>query len=382
MTLPKFSNSYIITARNQPSATSYDNIFPLLDGNLWFYSAPKMYDNEVSDYTPAASSASTTPPAAFSTNLAADLGLAIAAGCPQLTVLVHGLASLFTNVIQDNSILGSGLRQWADYAGLVISFDWPSYDGFDSDFHYSSLPYYFPPPKTSGNIRDNINGSVQAFANLLNMLKGIQSQNSKVQINFVCHSEGNYMMMLGMYELESQASFLNQVILAAADINSGALQSSGSAKDTGQGMAISKLADQVTIYYSVHDDVLPWSYRLRHHHNPSYPDRLGLQGPASYSTTSTPLADNAYGVDCSAVIDKDVIRKYIPQVPHNVDSHFAYFYIPQMLEDWAAVLNGTAPGSVPNRQPNTGAQDGRGYIMNLVKAPEGHLVRGAARAEA
>jgi esterase/lipase superfamily enzyme len=88
--------------------------------------------------------------------------------------------------------LGSGLQQYANYYGLVISFDWPSYGELDSSIYYSSSPYSFPPTKTFGTVRDNINGTVGAFGNLITMLQQIQS-GLEVQINFICHSEGNYM---------------------------------------------------------------------------------------------------------------------------------------------------------------------------------------------
>lgn len=378
MALPTFQNSYIITARQQPNATARENIVPLGGGNLWFYWAPGEYNAEAASYTPAATTASTQPPASYQSRLIQDIQAA-----SQLTVIVHGLGNLFATSIMQMSVLGNGLQQFPQsaYDGLVISFDWPSYDLLDSSIYYAS-GNNFPPEASSGTVRDNINGTAAAFENFLAMLQTIQSKISGLQVNFICHSEGNYMMMLGMYEqLQSkpaQTPFIDQVLLVAADINNGALQSSGPASYTGQGMAISKVSNGVTIYYSSGDDVLPHSQDLkRKDHNPSYPDRLGLEGPDSYSTTATPLAANAYGVDCSAVINQASIEQ-IPQVPPGTSTHSAYFYIPQVLGDWAAVLTGTAPGDVPNRTANPNAQDGQGFIMQrLLQPPQQPLVRHA-----
>jgi esterase/lipase superfamily enzyme len=380
--LPTFQNSYLITARSQPCYSYSANIVPLPNGNLWFYSAPAMYDADACDYKPAGPAAA-APPSSFLTNLTSDLERAIQAGFPQLTVVVHGLGNLFTDSVAEMSTVGSGLQQWGNYGGLVISFDWPSYDMLDSATYYASLPYCFPPKKTSGTIRDNINGTVPGFANLITMLQGIRSRYPEVQVNFICHSEGNYMMMLAMSEqLQSQSPLVSQTLLVAADINNGALQSAGSLPDTGQGMAISKLSDRVAVYYSSGDDVLPHSeYWFSPYHDPSYSQRLGLEGPYSYDTSSTPLASNTYGVDCSAVINDTVIKK-IPQVPPGTSSHASYFYVPQVLLDWAQTLIGTAPGQVVNREANAKAKDGQGYIMQFVSPPANRLIRGSVRRRA
>jgi hypothetical protein len=159
-----FNNSYIITARASPDSTYRANIAPLPNNELWFYTAPGQYEPDASNYVPVVP-ASQTPPQAFLNALTVDLQTATANGCPQLTVLIHGLGTLFTDAVTEMTTLGRGLQQYANYCGLIISFDWPSYAELDS-LYYSS-PYSFPPPGTSGTIRDNINGTVGAFGNLL-----------------------------------------------------------------------------------------------------------------------------------------------------------------------------------------------------------------------
>jgi hypothetical protein len=171
--MTSFNNSYIITARGLPSSTYYLNIAPLPDNKLWFYTAPGQYDPDASKYGPV-SPASQALPQPFLDLLTADLTVAAANGCPQLTVIIHGLGNLFTDAVAEMTTLGSGLQQYAKYYGLVISFDWPSYGELDSSIYYSSSPYYFPPTNTSGTVRDNINGTVGAFGNLITMLQQIQ----------------------------------------------------------------------------------------------------------------------------------------------------------------------------------------------------------------
>jgi hypothetical protein len=43
----RFANSYILTTRNQPAATTKSQTLPLPNGALWWYTAPNQYDPEV-----------------------------------------------------------------------------------------------------------------------------------------------------------------------------------------------------------------------------------------------------------------------------------------------------------------------------------------------
>ena len=172
MGLQSFANSYILTTRSQPVATTKSQTFPLPNGALWWYTAPNQYDPEVTAYTPVGSQPGPSPPQSFLTMIESDLQIAIANGFPQLTVVIHGLANLFADSISEQATLGGGLQQYAQYHGLVISFDWPSYDEIESFLpsNYAPLPYRFPPSTTSGTIRGNVNGSVQAFGTMVAML--------------------------------------------------------------------------------------------------------------------------------------------------------------------------------------------------------------------
>jgi esterase/lipase superfamily enzyme len=366
-----FKNSYVITNRLHPWNTVFD-IEPLPGGTMWFFTAPNPYDPEPTDYQAVAPSPSTTAPASFLTALTADLQAQGSA--PQLTILIHGISTLLSDAIGGLSQMGNGLQQYASYGGLVIVFDWPSYDEIESGIDYSVLPYSFPPAATSGNIRGNVNGSAAAFRNLLAMIASLQGSLPGLHVNVVCHSEGNYMLMLGMHDLAQAggSAGLSQVLMLAADINTGALQLEPADAMTGQGLAISRDASRVTVYYNANDTVLAGSelaYEI--FHNPEYSGRLGLEGPASY--LSGALAGNVIGLDCSAVLNRQALRGILPP---NILIHSAYFYVPQVLADMAATLNGTAAGQVPNRV-DAGAEDGQHYQMQL--QPRQH-VRAVRRA--
>jgi hypothetical protein len=102
---------------------------------------------------------------------------------------------------------------------------------------------------------------------------------------------------------------------------------------------------------------------------------LDLGGPYSYNTGALPA--NTWGVDCSKVISDSVIRS-IAQVPPGTSSHSAYFYIPQVLMDWAATLTGTAEDRVANRVLNPVAEDQQAFIMEYQLPPAVRLAREGA----
>src|ERR1700741_4149466 len=111
MTSQSFANSYILTTRDQPAATSKSQTFPLPNGALWWYTAPKQYDPEVAAYTAVGLQPSANPPPAFLGLLEGDLQIAIANGFPQLTVVIHGLANLFSTSVSELAAAGAGLTE-------------------------------------------------------------------------------------------------------------------------------------------------------------------------------------------------------------------------------------------------------------------------------
>ncbi|MEK6280358.1 MAG: alpha/beta hydrolase [Acidobacteriota bacterium] len=282
-----------------------------------------------------------------------------------MTVYIHGLANYFQDTCNELGTYGTNLQEQG-YNGLLIGFDWPSYDEVDSYLYYGSLPYSFPPTKLSGTIRDNINGSVKSFINLLSMLTNICNKNN-AQLNFICHSEGNYMLMLAMHQLDfAPAPFINQILLVAADINTGALQvDSYSPPWSGQLCSLDPFVMGTTVYWSSSDDALPAAEGWTAYHNPSFPNRLGLHGPASFNVNAAKvdeLMSDTYGLDCSLVVNRAVMNKN--QVPPTISVHSSYFYIPQVLQDMAQTLKGVPPEKVVNRA-SAGEPDGRAYIMEL-----------------
>jgi esterase/lipase superfamily enzyme len=340
--------------------------YPLPGGEMnWFMSTAQANDPNVDNYIQQGSSSATVPDS-FKQAIYTAL---LSQNTPQLTVFIHGLGNLFKDAIWGMSSLGANLAAFANYPGLVIGFDWPSYDENVSSAYYASngYPYYFPPVATSGTIRDNINGSRPAFANLLSFLTTLRDCINGLTVSVVCHSEGNYMAELGL--LHNTTSYFDHVLMLAADVNDAVLQTPDSNDPlVGQGNGIVQSATDVTVYFTGNDDVLPlslywWEYD---YHNPEFGGRLGSAGP-TYNAGSQPA--NVYSVDCSGVINVQNF-KYLQQkkiIPTYSDGgslsmHSSYLFIPQVVQDMAALITGTGPGGIANRVATANAG---GYFMKL-----------------
>lgn len=352
-------SSFIIS--NRYPTSDPNSTYPLSNGQMnWYLSSAQANDPNPSNYLQQGSS-SATAPASFQQAIVAALK---AQSSPQLTVFIHGLGNLFPNAIWGMSSLGANLAAFAKYPGLVIGFDWPSYNELWSGWYYATNgnPYFFPPKSTSGTIRDNINGSTPAFQNFLAFLTGLRKSVSGLTISVVCHSEGNYMALLGL--LGNTTQYFNHVLMLAADINNATLQAPNS-KDSlvGQGNGIVQAATDVTVYFTGNDDVLPISlYTYEYsYHNPEFGSRLGSAGPSYNAGQQSP---NVYSVDCAAAINVQNFQYLQSQniIPVNtgggaLSMHSSYLFIPQVLQDMAGVLTGASQGSIANRQdaPNKGA---------------------------
>jgi esterase/lipase superfamily enzyme len=363
-----FKGSYIITNRSNVAATTYTDINPLDGGKMWFYRAEvadRPYVCDSSLYKPFDTTPSTTASAFYQAALVNDLrATADAKGTAHLCVFIQGLGNLFDKAVPVFATMGNYLAAYGGYTGLVIGFDWPSFNGKDSVDHYASTNS-FPPTATSGTVRDNINGSADAFVNFMKMLQTINATlNNRLEVDVICHSEGNYMMMRGMRAVADAGLTgslpIKQVMLCAADINNAALGVPTTDQFLGPyvgwGSNIATNADRVTVYYSANDAALQASDKLFIAHNKQFPHRLGLKGPydARY------LEKNVVPVDCSNVVNQAEVKTlgplgYVPASfwdnddDANGSTHVLYMYTPQILQDLAQTMAGTAADQVPNR---------------------------------
>ena len=304
------SNSYMITNR----AYTWDQYaywtYPVLPpGNNFYFVASGANNSNWQAYQQIGPGSSDSMPPDFRSQLEADIVAAVQAGGPEVTVYIHGLAYHLSDACGTLGRFGAGLAALPQpYKGLLIGFSWPSYGDYESWKHYGSLPYSFPPTAVSGTIRDNINGSTQSLLSLLSELAPLCRKHG-ARLNLATHSEGNYMLMLAMHALSSSSALsdiagagrsIDQVLMLAADINNGALQTTQSLPPwSGQASSIAQYANTVTVYWSSADDKLPYSDGWTSYHNPLFPLRLGLHG--LNSNVRGTILPNVYGLDCSLV---------------------------------------------------------------------------------
>ena len=363
------NNSYMITNRKVPGAVDYQEILPLTGREkqcLWWYmSECSVNDPEVSNFTSQSTSPEQIAPAPFLNSLIDQLNEQLV---PQLTIYIHGLSIHWAKAVTDTADLGSGLKRQG-YEGIVLGFSWPSYNWKASVKHYAS-GNQFPPTKSKGTVRDNIGGSYESFGSLLSFLNNLESSVKGLTINFLCHSEGNYMMMTGMHGRTEDK--LNQVLLIAADINNAALQIPPPNGLAGQGAGIRENCKEVTVYYSACDTMLAYSVYESgqphdHYHNPDFGGRLGTVGP-SYDYALQ--GNNIVGLDCSLVINNGNVDKLEKKgiVPAKTDLHSSYLYVPQILEDIVQTIANKPPESISNRKAARGLNT-NSYVMEPVDKP-------------
>jgi esterase/lipase superfamily enzyme len=329
---PSFNNSYIITNRAYPYTLfpdSTDYVVPLPSGALYFSTSPYPYDSYSIDYTSVTSDSS-----AFLSALTTDLSATVDKnGHANLAVYIHGLGNTYDDAITATADFGTALAQLGNYNGLVIGFSWPSYSQVVAGFpgYYATS---YPPQNISGTIRDNINGSIKSFVAMIQLLLKLGTKTQPLNLSLMTHSEGNFMLMLGMQALKKTGctGSIKNAVMMAADISAAMLQQ-------GQyGQAITDCCDQVNVYYSGCDDVLGYSdYYFVNFHAPLYPTRLGLIGPYAYPPAK-PVPANVSGIDCSQVtVNLGLIT--------NV--HSCYMSVSQIVADISSTLMSSSnPGRI------------------------------------
>ena len=320
-----FSYSYMITNRAMPFATSGASIVPGAPGSLTFFTAPGAYQsqNPMTNYVEVTQDV-------FLERLKADLAKAQGSRSLHLGIYVHGLGNYLTDAMTETAQFGCNLAVAGGYPGLLIGFSWPSYGVFDSGLYYATEGPPPPPliPQRSGTIRDNILGSRSSFAAMVKLLEDqvVAGSMTPVELSFLTHSEGNYMLMVGMSAAEP-VPHVRHCLLLAADISSVSLQ------EGQQGQAIADACGDVTVYYSGADETIASSdYEFFQYHRQDYSTRLGLIGP-HYLPDPTPLSASVTGVDCSRVTQ-------YPAVPSIVDVHSSYLSIAQILRDQTQTMLG------------------------------------------
>lgn len=362
---PTFSNSYIMTTREQPGAESGEALRVLPDGKLFFCSAPGHYVQQDESYvlangTPCTdpldeADSSVMPPASFLQALEQDVRKTTdGTRTAHLTVYVHGLGVTFPTAVSEaaqfglhfqaknvnNDATGTTVCTPVDdklpqdcilcpqdarkglYPGLVIAFDWPSFPLTGPPPIEALLLQTLLAPTTGRQIRMRADDSAEALANVFEhtvqeLGQRLRKDKIKLVATLIAHSEGNYMVMKGAQTAVARRmkNLFNNVLLLAADINSAAL-------NRGQpGQDLRKIGKRVTVYNSTSDpDLLVSSYLWSSLHDPSFQARLGQTGP--YSKLS-----KVFGVDAT-----QATNRVIPDIGDLSVMDFDDCAVPKSLE--------------------------------------------------
>src|SRR3954451_1815884 len=249
-----------------------------------------------------------------------------------VTFFVHGFnvswAASSASYLNLCNLLFSGKNSM----GLCVSFDWPS---------YGNVLGYYPDRAHARACAQDLTFVLSALYDYLLDKQAAAEKNPdnacKAKVSMIAHSMGNYLVqkaMVAAWTRKNQpllASLLNQLIMAAADVDNDLFDEG--APDNKDGNAIANLTYRITALYSGRDAVLGMSAGLKHFDT----RRLGLSGLAHDPPLSTtlPATDNVWQVDCSSFFPPSVGGEQI---------HGAYFVTDGTIELMRQILRGIDRG--------------------------------------
>lgn len=255
---------------------------------------------------------------------------------------IHGFSNSFVDSIERAGWLSA-------FYGLDVNifvFSWPS------------IAALLPIPTPFGDYahdRKTAEASGIAIARTLRRLSDFVDKLSEEErcdqaIHLICHSMGNYVMrnaLQALMKLPDPASptlsainamtsldgtsssplrrYFDKVILAAADEDADAFD------DPKKFKFLPRICRAITVYYSEKDWILSTLSSGTKFNGP----RLGADGPDNMAT----ISDKVSAVDVSAIL-----------APSEPENHQYYRVFPEMRDDIKAVLTGTPPEKVANRQ--------------------------------
>lgn len=254
---------------------------------------------------------------------------------------IHGFSNSFIDSIERGGWLSA-------FYGIDVNmfvFSWPS------------IISLLPTPTPFGDYahdRKTAAASGLAVARTLRRLSDFvdkldQEDRCNQSIHLICHSMGNYVFRNGLQALmklpepaspalsavnamtsldgtsPSLRRYFDKVILAAADEDADAFDDPTKLK------FLPRICRSVTVYYSAKDWILGTLSSGTKFNGP----RLGSDGPDNMST----ISDKVSAVDVSDVLDAS-----------EPENHQYYRVFPQVRDDIKAVLKGTPPDKVANRQ--------------------------------
>jgi esterase/lipase superfamily enzyme len=253
-----------------------------------------------------------------------------------VTILIHGFNVSFqssTGFYQD--VCGK-LFTGDKSLGLCILYDWPSLGnvvGYEPDRAHAREC-----AEDLTNILSELYDWLMKQQQVAIKSKGDPEKVCKAKVSVIAHSMGNYLLQKAMaaaWTRKNQpllASLINQLVMAAADVDNNLFDAG--APDNDDGAAMANLTYRITGLYSGRDAVLGASAGLKHFGT----RRLGRSGLATRPplVTAPPQTDNVWDVDCADFFPSDKVTA--------VNVHGAYFYTPDTIELIRQILRGIDRG--------------------------------------
>jgi esterase/lipase superfamily enzyme len=261
-----------------------------------------------------------------------------------VNIFVHGFDTTWIEAAQRYAAIGQNLFRGPDSLGISILFTWPS---------KASVLGYLP---DRSEARQSAADFAEVLSSLYDWMAGKQAQAvqdpakaCRAKTSVIAHSMGNYVLENAMNYAWTRKnrpllmSLINQLVMVAADVDNDIFRS-GETVEHGDGEGIANLTYRVTAMYSGRDSVLGTSAGLKHFGK----RRLGRSG----LDRSTPLPDNVWDVDCSALLKPDL---------SGLEVHSAYFNEPKCYDLMRSLLRGidrsvlVAQGATPLANPKVQA---------------------------
>jgi esterase/lipase superfamily enzyme len=278
-----------------------------------------------------------------------------------VTLLIHGFNVSFDHSTSFYEHLCKNLFDGPNSLGLCVLYDWPS---------WGNVLGYYPDRAHARQCAEDLTGILSDLYDWLLQkqqdavdavqarLKGQtpKAEPCKAKVSVIAHSMGNYVLQKAMASAWTRknqpllASLINQLVMAAADVDNNLFDAG--APDNDDGAAIANLTYRITALYSGRDAVLGTSAGLKHFGA----RRLGRSGLAHRPplVAVQPETDNVWDVDCSSFFPNTGFT--IPGIG-GVDIHGAYFVTTETIELMRKILRGVDRGVLES----TGATKGNAW---------------------
>lgn len=229
-------------------------------------------------------------------------------GCGDIAVFVHGYNTSPAELIERHRRFAADLRQ-AGFAGLVVSFDWPSDD----------LAINYLEDRSDAKLT-----ALKLVDDCISTLAAVQYRGCEINVHVIAHSMGCFVLREAFDDADDRPAIaasnwtVSQVCFIAADVSRASMSG-----DDARSRSLYRHCTRLTNYQNPYDAVLKLSDVKRAGVAP----RAGRRGlPPDHPP-------NAVNVDCGAYFART-------HAAAGDGGHSWYFMDPVFLADLAATLQG------------------------------------------